>query len=163
MSNTKEQQLLSEVLLLQSYYKSSPEVFRGRGQHGYFYKTFATSKGATLKDLVRTGWCFGNEHLCRLKKNAMAEDRSVSTALRATPNKSDSTNEKQCAAISNREVAKSVYTAKKLFALNQCRHEKNTSLDFPKCRERTAKLEIRIRLCSSLPDCRQSRYPSKRR
>jgi hypothetical protein len=40
----------------------------------------------------------------------MAEDGSVSPVLPATPNKSDSTNDEQCAVITNRELAKSVYT-----------------------------------------------------
>jgi hypothetical protein len=47
----------------------------------------------------------------------------------AARNKSDSTNVEQCAVISNWELAKSIYTANNLFALNQCRHKKNTSLD----------------------------------
>jgi hypothetical protein len=47
--------------------------------------------------------------------------------LPATPNKPK--NDEREWVISNRELAKSVYTAKHLFALNQCRHEKNTSLD----------------------------------
>jgi hypothetical protein len=68
-----EQQLLSEALLLESYNKSKPEVVLGRGQHGHFYKTTATSKGATLQYLVRTTWGLGNAYICRLKKKAMAE------------------------------------------------------------------------------------------
>jgi hypothetical protein len=87
------------------------------------YKTSKTSKGATLEYLVCTAWGFGNAYICRLKKKAMAEDGSVSTVLPATPNKSDSTNDEQCAVISNRELAESIYTAKKVFALNQCREK----------------------------------------
>jgi hypothetical protein len=60
----------------------------------------------------------GNAYICRLKKKAMEEDGSASTVLPATPNQSDSTNDEECAVISNRELAKSVYTAKNLFALN---------------------------------------------
>jgi hypothetical protein len=36
LSRTEKQQLLSEVLLLESYNKSKPEVVQGRGQHGKF-------------------------------------------------------------------------------------------------------------------------------
>jgi hypothetical protein len=129
LSRTEQQQLLIEVLLLESYNKSKPEVVQGHGQRGVFLKTSATSKGATLAYLVSTAWGRANNYLYRLKKKAMAEDGSVSTVLPATPNKSDSTNDEQFAVITSRELAKSIYTPKFLFALDQCRHEKNRNLD----------------------------------
>jgi hypothetical protein len=94
--STDEQQLLFEVLLLESYNKSKPEVVQGRGQHGKFLKTSATSKGATLEHLVCTAWGPGSAYLSRLKKKAKTEDGSVSTVLPATPKKSGSTNDEQC-------------------------------------------------------------------
>jgi hypothetical protein len=114
LSSTEQQQLLSEILLLESYTK---------------YKTSATSKGATIEYLVCTAWGLSNNYICRLKKKAMAEDGSVSTVLPATPNKSASNNDEQGDVITNREFAKSVYTPENLFALNECRQKKDTSLD----------------------------------
>jgi hypothetical protein len=97
---------------LELYNKSKPEVVRGHGPDGNFLKTSATSKGATLQYLVCTAWGLSNNYLGRLKKKTMAEDGSVSTVLPATTNKSDSTNDEQCAVITNRELAKSIYSAK---------------------------------------------------
>jgi hypothetical protein len=41
LSSTEKQQLLVEVLLLESHNKSKAEVLLGRGQHGHFRKTSA--------------------------------------------------------------------------------------------------------------------------
>jgi hypothetical protein len=100
---------------LESYNKSKPEAVQRHGQNGDFLKTSATSKGATLDYLGRTAWGLGNAYICRLKKKAMTEDGSVSTVLPATPNKSDSTNDEQCAVISNRESAPSQFTWQRIF------------------------------------------------
>jgi hypothetical protein len=123
---------------LESYNKwaCKPDVVRGHGRDGNFLKTSATSKGATLDYLACTAWGLSNNYICRLKKKAMAEDGTISTVLPATPSKSESTTDnEQCAVISNRELAKSIYTAKKLFALNKCRDEKNTNLDLQGTKE----------------------------
>jgi hypothetical protein len=123
LSRTEKQQLLLEVLLSESYNKYKPEAVRGHRLNGKFPKTSATSKGVTLQYLVCTAWGLANNYIGLLKKKAMAEDGSVSTILPGT-------NDEPCAVISNRELAKSVYTANNLFALNQCRQAKNTNLIF---------------------------------
>jgi hypothetical protein len=84
---------------------------------GKFMKSSATSKALTTTYLVETAYGRGNVFLLRLRKKARRSDGSISAVIPPKEKKNDGIDRHHCI-IEDREMAKSKYTAKHLYALN---------------------------------------------
>ena len=126
LSEHELKQLWAEFLTLEMFLKqkeSGRAVEQSRSKRtGHFKATSANSKGLSKTYLFETAWGLGKMYLSRMKERAKKEDGSLPLVF---PSKKktgggDGDGENDCV-ITNRALARSIYTPKELFALNYCR------------------------------------------
>jgi hypothetical protein len=125
LSNVETQRLWTEVQLLESYLnysQSRKQRWKKNNITGKFMKSSATSKALTTTYLVETAYGRGNLFLLRLRKKARGSDGSISSVIPPKGKKNDHIDRHRCI-IEDREMAKSKYTAKHLYALNARRDD----------------------------------------
>jgi hypothetical protein len=129
----EKEQLWVEIQLMKAYVASQPKQSRSKTKRGKYKPTSATSKGPTVTYLVAVAYGVAPNWPTRLKQMATDSDGVVHSTLQVVRQKvkqklkSDDDGGRNCV-LENRELARKIYTAKHLYALNYCRkkaHEAN--------------------------------------
>ena len=123
MHSLEKQQMLAEARLLDSYFNQCKRTIKRR-KNGKF-KTLKHDKKdlVSRKRLIQHGWGKNNAYLCALRKeiraDALASGGTFCNELLAAPSK-DKKNDRK-SVISCLSEAEKHFTAKMLYALNECR------------------------------------------